>query len=120
MMKRMMLLGVQEETRATVPQRHIRLSLMSHLLVVNHQPNQHVASTSLRVLLSLLSSRSSLCSDQKTKKAKAPTHAFQMTGEDDRFDDEVILGTFLVNDFPTFVLFDDGDTISFVSPTFCA
>lgn len=35
-------------------------------------------------------------------------------------DDEVILGTFTVNDFPTVVLFDVGASRSFVYPKFCA
>lgn len=35
-------------------------------------------------------------------------------------DDEVILGTFMVNDFPTVVLFDVGASRSFVYPKFCA
>lgn len=46
--------------------------------------------------------------------------AFHMTAEDAKSDDEVILGTVLVIDFPVIVLFDAGASISFVSRMFCA
>ena len=41
-----------------------------------------------------------------------------MLAEEAICNDEVILGTFLVNDLPTMVLFDVGANRSFVSPTF--
>lgn len=43
-----------------------------------------------------------------------------MTAKVARRDDEVILGTFLVNGCPAMILFDAGASKSFVSPIFCA
>ncbi|TLX69787.1 hypothetical protein E9993_22755 [Labilibacter sediminis] len=51
---------------------------------------------------------------------KAKVRAFQMKIEEAKKDDEVILGTFLVNSMPAFVLFDSGANKSFVSYAFCA
>ena len=58
--------------------------------------------------------------DQKMEKGKAPTRTFQMTTKEARYDDEVILGTFLVIDFLAMVLYDAGASRSLGSPTFCA
>ncbi|HEY5235573.1 MAG TPA: hypothetical protein VIJ14_05305, partial [Rhabdochlamydiaceae bacterium] len=51
---------------------------------------------------------------------KAKGRAFHMVADDARRDDEVILGTFLVNALPAYVLFDSGASRSFVSANFCA
>lgn len=59
-------------------------------------------------------------SSQKIGTPKVVAHVFQITADEAIRDNEVILITFLVNDFPATVLFDIGASRSFLSPTFCA
>ena len=58
--------------------------------------------------------------EKKKQIPKPKGRAFHMVADEARRDDEVILGTFLVNALPAYVLFDSGDSRQFVSAKFCA
>ncbi|KAI3764654.1 hypothetical protein L2E82_14665 [Cichorium intybus] len=60
----------------------------------------------------------STASNKKTEPAKTKGRAFQMTLEEAKEDQDVVVGTLIVNSQPAYVLFDYGAHFSFVSHEF--